>query len=90
METATAAQVLNLYCRIFRLARGWHASSGHMEDTSREKQYILNEARMLPIHLPPVALTPLQSWGLQTQVKLRKFSKSFYLNSRDDVSQSKK
>ncbi|XP_027730836.1 LYR motif-containing protein 1 isoform X4 [Vombatus ursinus] len=47
MTAATRQEVLNLYRRIFRLARRWHAASGQMEDTIREKQYIINEARML-------------------------------------------
>lgn len=47
MTTATRQEVLGLYRRIFRLARKWQAASGQMEDTIKEKQYILNEARML-------------------------------------------
>ncbi|XP_036597544.1 LYR motif-containing protein 1 isoform X1 [Trichosurus vulpecula] len=47
MTTATRQEVLSLYRRIFRLARRWHAASGQMEDTIREKQYIINEARSL-------------------------------------------
>ncbi|XP_027697855.1 LYR motif-containing protein 1-like [Vombatus ursinus] len=39
-----------------------------------------------PIHLPPMALTPLQNCGLQTQEKLRKFSKPLYLKSHNEVS----
>ncbi|XP_051857373.1 LYR motif-containing protein 1 isoform X1 [Antechinus flavipes] len=122
MTTATRQEVLSLYRRIFRLARKWHAASGQVEDTIREKQYIINEARMLfqknknltdselikqcidectarieiglhyqipyprPIHLPPMALTPLQSRGLQSQEKLRKLSKPLYLKSHNEVS----
>ncbi|XP_072454054.1 LYR motif-containing protein 1 isoform X3 [Notamacropus eugenii] len=122
MTAATRQEVLSLYRRIFRLARRWHAASGQMEDTIREKQYIINEARMLfqknknltdlelikqcidectarieiglhyqipyprPIHLPPMALTALQSRGLQTQEKLRKLSKPLYLKSHNEVS----
>ncbi|XP_074137080.1 LYR motif-containing protein 1 isoform X2 [Sminthopsis crassicaudata] len=122
MTTATRQEVLSLYRKIFRLARRWHAASGQMEDTIREKQYIINEARMLfqknknltdselikqcidectarieiglhyqipyprPIHLPPMALTPLQSRGLQSQEKLRKLSKPLYLKSHNEVS----
>ncbi|KAM9100369.1 LYR motif-containing protein 1 isoform 2-T2 [Sarcophilus harrisii] len=122
MTTATRQEVLSLYRRIFRLARRWHAASGQMEDTIREKQYIINEARTLfqknknltdselikqcidectarieiglhyqipyprPIHLPPMALTPLQSRGLQSQEKLRKLSKPLYLKSHNEVS----
>lgn len=47
MTTATRQEVLGLYRRIFRLVRKWQAASGQMEDTIKEKQYILNEARML-------------------------------------------
>ncbi|XP_059011741.1 LYR motif-containing protein 1 isoform X2 [Mustela nigripes] len=47
MTTATRQEVLGLYRRIFRLARKWQAASGQMEDTIKEKQYILNEARTL-------------------------------------------
>ncbi|XP_014652696.1 PREDICTED: LYR motif-containing protein 1 isoform X1 [Ceratotherium simum simum] len=47
MTTATRQEVLGLYRRIFRLARKWQAASGQMEDTVKEKQYIVNEARML-------------------------------------------
>ncbi|XP_005405095.1 PREDICTED: LYR motif-containing protein 1 [Chinchilla lanigera] len=47
MTTATRREVLSLYRRIFRLARKWHAASGQTEDTIKEKQYILNEARTL-------------------------------------------
>ncbi|XP_058430251.1 LYR motif-containing protein 1 isoform X2 [Marmota monax] len=47
MTMATRQEVLGLYRRVFRLARKWQAASGQMEDTIREKQYILNEARTL-------------------------------------------
>ncbi|XP_004604160.2 LYR motif-containing protein 1 [Sorex araneus] len=47
MTTATRREVLGLYRRIFRLARQWQAASGQMEDTIKEQQYILNEARTL-------------------------------------------
>ncbi|XP_068379852.1 LYR motif-containing protein 1 isoform X2 [Eschrichtius robustus] len=47
MTTATRQEVLGLYRRIFRLARKWQAASGQMEDTIKEKQYMLNEARTL-------------------------------------------
>ncbi|XP_068952183.1 LYR motif-containing protein 1 isoform X1 [Petaurus breviceps papuanus] len=122
MTTATRQEVLSLYRRIFRITRRWRAASGQMEDTLREKQYIINEARTLfqknknltdselikqcidectarieiglhyqipyprPIHLPPTALTPLQSRGLQTQEKLRRLSKPLYLKSHNEVS----
>ncbi|XP_027727784.1 LYR motif-containing protein 1-like [Vombatus ursinus] len=129
MTKVTCQEVLSLYHRIFRLARRWHAASEEMEDTIREKQYIIKEASMLfqknknltdselikqcidectariemllhyqipyqrsiiyhsnLIHLPPIALTPLQSHGLQTQEKLRTLSKSLYLKSYNEVS----
>ncbi|XP_029805575.1 LYR motif-containing protein 1 isoform X4 [Suricata suricatta] len=44
---STRQEVLGLYRRIFRLVRKWQAASGQMEDTIKEKQYILNEARTL-------------------------------------------
>ncbi|XP_032699892.1 LYR motif-containing protein 1 isoform X9 [Lontra canadensis] len=47
LAQATRQEVLGLYRRIFRLARKWQAASGQMEDTIKEKQYILNEARTL-------------------------------------------
>ncbi|XP_038619208.1 LYR motif-containing protein 1 isoform X2 [Tachyglossus aculeatus] len=47
MTTTTRKEVLGLYRRIFRLARKWQSASGQVEDTVKEKQYILNEARML-------------------------------------------
>lgn len=47
MTTATRQEVLGLYRRIFRLARTWQAASGQVEDTIKEKQYIVNEARTL-------------------------------------------
>lgn len=47
MTIATRQEVLGLYRQIFRLVRKWQAASGQMEDTIKEKQYILNEARML-------------------------------------------
>uniref|UniRef100_K9IFZ7 Putative lyr motif-containing protein n=1 Tax=Desmodus rotundus TaxID=9430 RepID=K9IFZ7_DESRO len=91
MTTATRQEVLGLYRRIFRLARKWQAASGQMEDTIKEKQYILNEARMLfqknkNIHLPPMGLIPLRGQGLRSQEKLRKLSKPVYLKSHDEVS----
>ncbi|XP_029805573.1 LYR motif-containing protein 1 isoform X2 [Suricata suricatta] len=47
LSKATRQEVLGLYRRIFRLVRKWQAASGQMEDTIKEKQYILNEARTL-------------------------------------------
>ncbi|XP_025772599.1 LYR motif-containing protein 1 isoform X3 [Puma concolor] len=91
MTTATRQEVLGLYRRIFRLVRKWQAASGQMEDTIKEKQYILNEARTLfqknkNIHLPPMGLTPLRGRGLRSQEKLRKLSKPVYLKSHDEIS----
>nr|XP_035123042.1 LYR motif-containing protein 1 isoform X1 [Callithrix jacchus] len=91
MTTATRQEVLGLYRSIFRLARKWQATSGQMEDTIKEKQYILNEARTLfrknrNIHLPPMGLNPLRGRGLRSQEKLRKLSKPVYLRSHDEVS----
>ncbi|XP_027951038.1 LYR motif-containing protein 1 isoform X6 [Eumetopias jubatus] len=91
LAQATRQEVLGLYRRIFRLARKWQAASGQMEDTIKEKQYILNEARTLfqknkNIHLPPMGLTPLQGRGLRSQEKLRKLSKPVYLKSHDEIS----
>ncbi|XP_075420708.1 LYR motif-containing protein 1 [Tenrec ecaudatus] len=47
MAAATRQEVLRLYRRIFRLTRKWQAASGQMEDTRKEKQYIIHEARTL-------------------------------------------
>ncbi|XP_036608966.1 LYR motif-containing protein 1-like [Trichosurus vulpecula] len=120
--TTAVQEILNMYRRIFRFIRRWHAESGQMEDTIREKQYIINEAKMSfqknknlmdselikqfidectarieigihyqipypgPIPLPPIALAPLQSHGLQIQEKLRKLFRPLYLKFHDDVS----
>ncbi|XP_047569907.1 LYR motif-containing protein 1 isoform X7 [Lutra lutra] len=59
MTTATRQEVLGLYRRIFRLARKWQAASGQMEDTIKEKQYILNEARTLFQKNKNVSVQPL-------------------------------
>lgn len=71
MTTATRQEVLGLYRSIFRLARKWRAASGQMEDTVKEKQYILSEARTLfqknknvsRAHLE-VARSRESSWGI--------------------------
>nr|XP_025859016.1 LYR motif-containing protein 1 isoform X3 [Vulpes vulpes] len=47
LTQTTRQEVIGLYRRIFRLVRKWQAASGQMEDTIKEKQYILNEARTL-------------------------------------------
>nr|XP_025859017.1 LYR motif-containing protein 1 isoform X4 [Vulpes vulpes] len=91
LTQTTRQEVIGLYRRIFRLVRKWQAASGQMEDTIKEKQYILNEARTLfqknkNIHLPPMGLTPLRGRGLRSQEKLRKFSKPVYLKSHDEIS----
>nr|XP_058142298.1 LYR motif-containing protein 1 isoform X5 [Dasypus novemcinctus] len=91
MTTVTRQEVLGLYRRIFRLARKWQAASGQMEDTIKEKQYILHEAKTLfqknkNIHLPPMGLTPLRGRGLRSQEKRRRLSKPIYLKSHDEVS----
>ncbi|KAM4818642.1 LOW QUALITY PROTEIN: LYR motif-containing protein 1 [Thomomys bottae] len=46
MTTATRQEVLGLYRKIFKLVR-MQATLGQMEDTMEEKQYMLNEARIL-------------------------------------------
>ncbi|XP_068103440.1 LYR motif-containing protein 1 [Hyperolius riggenbachi] len=47
MTTASRQQVLDLYRKIFRLARKWESVSGLEEDTIKEKKYIVGEARQL-------------------------------------------
>lgn len=47
MAAATRPAVLGLYRRVLRLARWWRAASGRPEDSIREQQYILCEARTL-------------------------------------------
>ncbi|XP_069503768.1 LYR motif-containing protein 1 isoform X2 [Ambystoma mexicanum] len=47
MTSATRKEVLGLYRRIFKLAKNWHALSGQSEDSNKEKQYILDEAKTL-------------------------------------------
>lgn len=60
MTTATRQEVLGLYRSIFRLARKWQAASGQMEDTIKEKQYILSEARTLFQKNKNVSRPPLE------------------------------
>ncbi|XP_025062790.1 LYR motif-containing protein 1 isoform X2 [Alligator sinensis] len=43
----TRREVLGLYRKIFRIAKKWQSVSGQMEDTIKEKQYIINEAKTL-------------------------------------------
>ncbi|XP_043945441.1 LYR motif-containing protein 1 [Protopterus annectens] len=40
-------EVLNLYRRIFKIARTWQSQSGTLEQTTKERQYIIDEARAL-------------------------------------------
>ncbi|KAG8558089.1 hypothetical protein GDO81_016853 [Engystomops pustulosus] len=47
MMAATRPEVLGLYRKIFRLARRWKSSLGLEEETKKEKQYIVEEARKL-------------------------------------------
>ncbi|XP_069839904.1 LYR motif-containing protein 1 [Dendropsophus ebraccatus] len=47
MTAATRPEVLGLYRRIFRIARKWKSSSGLEEETMKERQYIVEEARKL-------------------------------------------
>uniref|UniRef100_A0A4X2LV09 Complex 1 LYR protein domain-containing protein n=1 Tax=Vombatus ursinus TaxID=29139 RepID=A0A4X2LV09_VOMUR len=87
MTKVTCQEVLSLYHRIFRLARRWHAASEEMEDTIREKQYIIKEASMLFQKNKNLTDSELiKHHGLQTQEKLRTLSKSLYLKSYNEVS----
>lgn len=43
----TRPRVLSLYRQIFRIARIWQANSGSVEDSSRQADYIKEEARTL-------------------------------------------
>ncbi|OCT61615.1 LYR motif-containing protein 1 [Xenopus laevis] len=47
MTAGTRREVLNLYRQIFRIARKWQAASGLMEETIKEREYIVDEARKL-------------------------------------------
>ncbi|XP_038275270.1 LYR motif-containing protein 1 isoform X1 [Dermochelys coriacea] len=47
MTSVARQEVLGLYRRIFRIAKKWQSASGQMEDTIKEKQYIINEAKTL-------------------------------------------
>ncbi|XP_039347881.1 LYR motif-containing protein 1 isoform X2 [Mauremys mutica] len=47
MTPVARQEVLGLYRRIFRIAKKWQSASGQMEDTIKEKQYIINEAKTL-------------------------------------------
>ncbi|XP_044835929.1 LYR motif-containing protein 1 isoform X4 [Mauremys mutica] len=91
MTPVARQEVLGLYRRIFRIAKKWQSASGQMEDTIKEKQYIINEAKTLfqknkDIHLPPLGLAPQRGRAFRNQEKLRKLSKPAYLRSYDEVS----
>ncbi|XP_066544837.1 LYR motif containing protein 1 [Amia ocellicauda] len=47
MTAATRQEVLSLYRRVLRIARGWQAQSGVPQDTYSERNYISQEARTL-------------------------------------------
>uniref|UniRef100_A0A8C5QTW2 LYR motif containing 1 n=1 Tax=Leptobrachium leishanense TaxID=445787 RepID=A0A8C5QTW2_9ANUR len=47
MSATTRQEVLGLYRKIFRIAKKWHSASGVKEETIKEKQYIVDEARTL-------------------------------------------
>ncbi|KPP69394.1 LYR motif-containing protein 1-like [Scleropages formosus] len=47
MTAATRHEVLTLYRRVLRIARGWRARSGLQQDTDDERRYIAHEARTL-------------------------------------------
>ncbi|XP_034987958.1 LYR motif-containing protein 1 isoform X2 [Zootoca vivipara] len=47
MTPVARQEVLGLYRKIFRIARKWQSASGQMEETIKEKQYIINEAKTL-------------------------------------------
>ncbi|MBN3311562.1 LYRM1 protein, partial [Atractosteus spatula] len=44
---AARQEVLSLYRRVLRIARGWQAQSGLSQDTDTERSYITQEARTL-------------------------------------------
>ncbi|KAM3915854.1 LYR motif-containing protein 1 [Leptodactylus fuscus] len=47
MAAATRPEVLGLYRKIFRIARKWKSLSGLEEETTKERRYIVEEARRL-------------------------------------------
>ncbi|XP_042197071.1 LYR motif-containing protein 1 [Callorhinchus milii] len=47
MTAATRWEALSLYSKIFRIARTWQSLSGLTDETMKEKQYIITEARAL-------------------------------------------
>lgn len=40
-------EVLGLYRKVFRLSRNWQSATGDSSQTTAEKQYIKDEARLL-------------------------------------------
>ncbi|NXE47132.1 LYRM1 protein, partial [Casuarius casuarius] len=47
MTPVTRQEVLGLYRKIFRIAKKWQSASGQIEETIKEKQYIISEAKTL-------------------------------------------
>ncbi|XP_057272740.1 LYR motif-containing protein 1 isoform X1 [Pezoporus wallicus] len=47
MTPVTRQEVLGLYRKIFRIAKKWQSASGQIEETVKEKAYIINEAQTL-------------------------------------------
>uniref|UniRef100_A0A8D0GKH9 LYR motif containing 1 n=1 Tax=Sphenodon punctatus TaxID=8508 RepID=A0A8D0GKH9_SPHPU len=47
MTPVTRQEVLGLYHKIFRIAKKWQSASGQLEETIKEKQYIICEAKTL-------------------------------------------
>ncbi|KAG8433110.1 hypothetical protein GDO86_017409 [Hymenochirus boettgeri] len=47
MTAAARQEVLNLYRKIFRIARKWQSASGLLQESTKEKEYIVDEARKL-------------------------------------------
>ncbi|XP_014671117.1 PREDICTED: LYR motif-containing protein 1-like [Priapulus caudatus] len=47
MALQLRTEVLSLYKRILRTGLSWQSASGSSEDTSNERDYILNEAKTL-------------------------------------------
>ncbi|XP_007425032.1 LYR motif-containing protein 1 [Python bivittatus] len=47
MTPVIRQEVLGLYRKIFRIAKTWESACGQMEETVKEKQYIISEAKTL-------------------------------------------
>ncbi|XP_063170697.1 LYR motif-containing protein 1 [Candoia aspera] len=47
MMSVARQEVLGLYRKIFQIAKTWQSASGQMEETVKEKQYIISEAKTL-------------------------------------------